>query len=53
MSSSCAAADADVVGRVGTSFTHGGAMAMMAAELADVAAGRVATQTLTMGRNGN
>jgi uncharacterized protein (TIGR00369 family) len=43
MSSSSAASDADVVGRVRASFARQGAMATIGAELADVAAGRVAT----------
>ena len=42
MSSSSAAPDADVVGRVRASFARQGAMATIGAELADVAAGRVA-----------
>jgi uncharacterized protein (TIGR00369 family) len=42
MSSSSAAGDADVVGRVRASFARQGAMATIGAELADVAAGRVA-----------
>jgi uncharacterized protein (TIGR00369 family) len=42
MSSSSAAPDADVVERVRASFARQGAMATIGAELADVAAGRVA-----------
>jgi uncharacterized protein (TIGR00369 family) len=42
MSSSSAAADADVVGRIRASFARQGAMATIGAELADIAAGRVA-----------
>jgi uncharacterized protein (TIGR00369 family) len=42
MSSSSAAPDADVVARVRASFARQGAMATIGAELAEVAAGRVA-----------
>jgi uncharacterized protein (TIGR00369 family) len=42
MSSSSAAPDADVVGRVRASFARQGAMATIGAELADVGSGRVA-----------
>ena len=42
MSSSSAAPDADVVGRIRASFARQGAMTTIGAELADIAAGRVA-----------
>jgi uncharacterized protein (TIGR00369 family) len=41
MSSSCAAPDADIVGRVRASFARQGAMATIGAGLADISAGRV------------